>query len=150
MAEDTPNVNLSAGLPETILPPEGAAEVGRLQQALARPDGERRAALAAVVGDHPKCVDGWAALGDLAAQDGDTLEAYAYYRVGYHRGLDQLRRHGWRGTGYVRWRHATNRAFLRSLDGLRQQASLIGEDDEQARCGEFLHQLDPEWDRRQL
>ena len=47
-----------------------------------------------------------------------TIERYAYYRVGYHRGLDALRANGWRGSGYVRWSEPTNRGFLRALAGL--------------------------------
>ena len=49
---------------------------------------------------HPRFLDAWAELGDLGRDD---VERYAYYRVGYHRGLDALRANGWRGSGYVRW-----------------------------------------------
>jgi hypothetical protein len=48
----------------------------------------------------------------------------------------------------VRWRAPSNRGFLRSLDGLRRAAAAIGEEDEAERCDQFLHQLDPDWDRR--
>ena len=44
--------------------------------------------------------------------------------------------------------HETNRGFLRALEGLRSAAEAIGEVDEAQRCDEFLHQLDPGWDRR--
>ncbi|MBW3555639.1 MAG: DUF3151 domain-containing protein [Actinobacteria bacterium] len=138
-------VNLSGGLPETILPPPPRAVAERLADALVAPVEQRRDAVAAVVADHPTLLAGWATLGDLA---GDDVEAYAYYRVGYHRGLDALRANGWRGSGYVRWRHETNRGFLRSLDGLRRAAGAIGEMAEEERCRDFLHQLDPDWDRR--
>ena len=138
-------VNLSSGLPETVLPPEQAEVRHRLAQAVAGPETERRRAVAAVVADHPRSLEGWADLGDLAR---DPVEAYACYRVGYHRGLDTLRASGWRGSGYVRWRHESNRGFLRSLDGLCRVAGEIGEADEEARCDEFIHQLDPDWDRR--
>ena len=47
----------------------------------------------------------------------------------------------------MRWQHETNRGFLRSLDGLGRAADAIGEADEEARCAEFLLQLDPAWDR---
>ena len=67
----------------------------------------------------PRFLDGWARLGELARDD---VEAYACFRVGYHRGLDRLRQSGWRGSGYVRWEHETNRGFLRALDGLRRSA----------------------------
>jgi len=93
------------------------------------------------VRDHPRSLIGWASLGDLAR---DEVEAYACYRVGYHRGLDALRANGWRGSGYVRWAHEGNRGFLRSLAGLGRTAQAIGEADEAARCEEFLQMLDPE------
>jgi hypothetical protein len=96
-----------------------------------------------VVADAPTSLEAWAALGDLGR---DTVERYAAYRVGYHRGLDQLRANGWRGSGYVRWSHPENRGFLRALAGLAEQAAAIGEDDEAERCMQFLRQLDPAWD----
>jgi hypothetical protein len=67
--------------------------------------------------------------------------------VAYHRGLDRLRQSGWRGSGYVRWRHETNQGFLRALQGLGRQAAAIGEGDEAERCAQFLDQLDPELSR---
>jgi hypothetical protein len=132
------------GLPETVLPPEPAETVAALAAALRRPAPEQRDAIAAVVARDPRSLDGWARLGEHARDD---VEAYACFRVGYHRGLDRLRQSGWRGSGYVRWRHETNRGFLRALDGLRAAAGRIGEIDEEQRCDEFLHQLEPEWDR---
>ena len=140
---ETP-VRLSGGLPETVLPPIRAELARRLADALIAPIEQRRDAVAAVVADNPKLLDGWAALGQLARDD---VEAYAYFRVGYHRGLDALRAAGWRGSGFVRWRHDSNRGFLRALDGLRRTAGAIGELDEEERCDQFLHQLDPDWDR---
>jgi hypothetical protein len=64
--------------------------------------------------------------------------AYAFARTGYHRGLDQLRRSGWRGTGPIPWEHEPNRGFLRSLHALGEAAAALGEDDEAARCRAFL------------
>jgi hypothetical protein len=139
------NINLGSGLPETVLAPEPAAALDGLTAALARQDGERRDAVSAVVADWPQFLAGWATLGDLARDD---VEAYAAYRVGYHRGLDRLRQSGWRGSGYVRWQHETNRGFLRALDGLRKAAAAIGERDEEERCATFLLQLDPDWTNR--
>lgn len=134
-------VNLSAsGPPETVLDPEPDDALHRLAAADELDGSARREAVAAVVADHPRCLAAWAALGDAARDD---VEAYAAYRVGYHRGLDRLRANGWRGTGYVRWRHPENDGFLRSLDGLRRAATAIGEADEAERCAQFLDQLDP-------
>src|SRR6202035_288766 len=105
----------------------------------------RRDAVAAVAATYPRYIDAWARMTELARDD---VEAYAYARVGYHRGLDTLRGAGWRGSGYVRWRHPTNRGFLRALDHLRRTAAAIGGPDEEERCAVFLRQLDPDWDRR--
>ena len=140
----TQPISFSAGLPETILDPEPAEALAALAGALERPEAERRDAVSAVVGRWPRFLDGWARLGQLAR---DSVEGYACARVGYHRGLDRLRQSGWRGSGYVRWEHETNRGFLRALDGLRQRAGEIGEADEEARCAEFLLQLEPGWNQ---
>jgi hypothetical protein len=129
------------GPPETILDPEPAHAQDALRAALAQVDG-RRDAVADVCARWPRYLDAWAQLGRLGRDD---VEAYAYFRVGYHRGLDRLRQSGWRGSGYVRWRHDSNRGFLRALDGLRAAAEEIGERDEAERCEDFLRQLDPEY-----
>lgn len=130
----------SAGLPTTVLPPPDATDAERLARALELDGDARRVAVAEVVASSPRFLDGWAALGDNGR---DTIERYAAYRVGYHRGLDALRANGWRGSGYVRWAASTNRGFLRSLRGLRDAAAEIGELDEAERCHTFLLQLDP-------
>jgi hypothetical protein len=136
-------VNLTpSGPPEAVIDPDPPADRHELAQALDAPAAERRAAVSAVVARHPRFLDAWARLGDLARDD---VEAYAAYRVGYHRGLDRLRQSGWRGSGYVRWQHESNRGFLRDLDGLRRAAGAIGELDEEERCATFLLQLDPAW-----
>jgi hypothetical protein len=146
MCDFMTNVSLhQGGLPETVLPPEPPDARDALAAAFAQPIESRRDAVADVVTRWPRYLDGWARLGELARDD---IEAYACFRVGYHRGLDQLRQAGWRGSGYVRWRHPENRGFLRSLEGLRAAAEAIGEADEATRCDEFINQLDPEWDRR--
>jgi len=136
------DVNLSAsGPPSTILPDEPAERLIALHNALAAGDAERRRmATADVVRRWPRFLDGWARLGDNARDD---IEAYAYYRVGYHRGLDTLRASGWRGSGYVRWSHESNRGFLRALRGLHRVAERIGETEEADRCRHFLAQCDP-------
>jgi hypothetical protein len=136
-------INLSAsGPPETVLLPEAADALNGLEAALAVPLDQRRAAVGEVVARHPRFLDGWAQLGRLARDD---IEAYAYFRVGYHRGLDRLRQSGWKGSGYVRWQYEQNRGFLRALDGLRDIAGRIGETEEAERCDDFLHQCDPAW-----
>jgi Protein of unknown function (DUF3151) len=85
----------------------------------------------------------WAALAERAFAAGDPVTAYAYARTGYHRGLDQLRRSGWRGTGPIPWQHEPNRGFLRALHMLGRSADTIGEDDEAARCEQFLRDSSP-------
>jgi hypothetical protein len=134
-------VNLSAsGPPSTVLDVEPAEARQALAAALARPEAERRDAVSDVVARWPRYLDAWAQLGALARDD---VEAYACFRVGYHRGLDRLRANGWRGSGYVRWDAESNRGFLRALRGLGDAAARIGEADEAERCVLFLAQLDP-------
>ena len=133
------------GIPETVLDREPDDALDALRAALNGSVEGRRDAVADVCARWPGYLDAWARLGQLARDD---VEAYAYFRVGYHRGLDRLRKSGWRGSGYVRWSHETNRGFLRSLEGLRQAAAAIGEAAEQERCAEFLRQLDPDFGRR--
>src|SRR5687768_4331866 len=118
---DRPIQFSGSGPPETVLPPPPPDARAALTEALAAGPDEagRRAAVAAVVARWPRYLAAWAELGDLARDD---VEAYACFRVGYHRGLDQLRQSGWRGSGYVRWSHAENLGFLRALDGLRRMA----------------------------
>jgi hypothetical protein len=139
---DRPVHMTSSGPPETVLDDEPAEALAALDEALTRPEPERREAVAAVVARWPRFLDAWARLGALGRDD---VERYACYRVGYHRGLDRLRASGWRGSGYVRWQHPQNRGFLRALDGLRASAEAIGEADEAERCAVFLRQLDPDW-----
>jgi hypothetical protein len=134
------SIAMSEGLPSTVLPDIEPAIRQRLDEALAAPPSSRRDAVAAVVADHPRVLEAWAALGDVGR---DPIERYAAYRIGYHRGLDELRASGWRGSGYVRWSAPSNHGFLRSLLGLHRMAAAIGADDEAERCATFLAQLDP-------
>ena len=92
----------------------------------------------------PTCLAAWATLGERALASGRSVDAYAYFRVGYHRGLDRIRQSGWRGSGRVPWSHERNRGFLRSLRGLGDAAGAIGEHDEAERCKVFLAQLAPD------
>jgi hypothetical protein len=131
-------IQMSSGLPTTVLPEADAALRHEIQRALG--EAQPRDALTAVVAAHPRSLDAWAELGDRGR---DVIERYAAYRVGYHRGLDALRANGWRGSGYVRWAAPGNRGFLRCLLGLGACAAAIGEADEAERCAQFLVQLDP-------
>lgn len=93
---------------------------------------------AAVAARFPAFSAAWAALAQRAVSSGDPVAGYAYARTGYHRGLDQLRRAGWKGHGPIPWDHQPNQGFLRSLHLLAVAAAAIGEDDEAARCRQFL------------
>ncbi len=137
------NVSISReGLPETVLPPENPEIVELLDAALKLDDqGLRREELNQVAGRFPSSIEVWKTMG-LAGRD--IIESYAAFRVGYHRGLDALRKNGWRGSGYVRWEHPSNRAFLECLSGLQRISEQIGDFTESERCGIFLLQLDPE------
>jgi Protein of unknown function (DUF3151) len=98
---------------------------------------------AEVAAAHPALSLPWAVLSEHALDAGRPVEAYAYARTGYHRGLDALRRAGWRGQGPVPWEHVPNRGFLRALAALSRAAGAIGEGDEERRCAEFLADSDP-------
>lgn len=101
-------------------------------------------ALKAVAADHPANSAAWAALAEGAYAAGDPVTAYAFARTGYHRGLDQLRRSGWRGNGPIPWSHEPNRGFLRALHMLGESAAAIGETEEADRCRQFLTDSSPE------
>jgi Protein of unknown function (DUF3151) len=97
---------------------------------------------AAVAAKFPSYCSAWADLAERTLAD-DPVTAYAYARTGYHRGLDQLRRAGWRGHGPIPWEHEPNQGFLRTLNLLGAAAAAIGEDDEVIRISEFLHDSSP-------
>jgi hypothetical protein len=126
--------NLLGGPPPTLLPDESGP-----REALGA--GEDPTAVAA---RFPSSSAAWAALADRAFEAGAVIESYAYARVGYHRGLDALRRNGWKGHGPVPWSHEPNRGFLRCLHALGRAAAAIGEADEARRCRTFLDDSDPE------
>ena len=103
---------------------------------------------AEVVAHHPTVSALWAELAEEALGRPerllpDTIEAYAYARTGYHRGLDALRRNGWKGFGPVPWSHEPNRGFLRCVTVLATAAEAIGEHDEHERCIKLLRDCDP-------
>lgn len=100
-----------------------------------------------VVRQHPESSLCWALLaeGCLRTDDlGSSIAAYAYARTGYHRGLDLLRRNGWKGSGSIPWSHEPNRGFLRCLWALSVAAGRLGETEEQERCAQFLRDSDEE------
>lgn len=102
-----------------------------------------RERLSAIASQYPAALSAWAALGELALPD-DVVAAYAFFRTGYHRGLDRARASGWNGTQQLRWQDEPNRPFLRCLNGLRQAAEAIGETQEVTRIVHFLRDLDPQ------
>jgi hypothetical protein len=127
---------------ETVLPAQPAEALAALDAALA--SAEPSSALRTTLARWPALLDGWAQLGRLTLAAGDPIAAYAFARTGYHRGLDALRRHGWGGTGTVRWAREPNRGFLRALHLLLVCSARIGEQDEAVRCRQFLLDLDPD------
>ena len=130
--------NLLGGPPPTLLPADPAVE-GELA-AGTDPDSVVRA--------HPNSSLAWAVLADQAWSEGRVVESYAFARVGYHRGLDALRRNGWKGHGPVPWDHEPNQGFLRCLAALGRAAQAIGEEEEVTRIGDFLTECDvnaPRW-----
>ena len=133
MSHDHPNL---LGTPPTLLPADGA-------------DAQARAALAGgadvreAVRSAPASSYVWALLAERAlaghgTHPADPVAAYAFARTGYHRGLDALRRGGWRGQGPVPAAHEPNQGFLRALLALAEAADAIGEPDEADRCRTFL------------
>jgi hypothetical protein len=122
------------GAPDTRLPDDASA-----RDALAAGTPADQVAAA-----HPAVSLPWAVLSEQALAAGRSVEAYAYARTGYHRGLDALRRAGWRGQGPIPWEHEPNRGFLRALAALSRAAGAIGERDEEQRCATFLADSDPQ------
>jgi len=121
------------GTPDTLLPPDPAAT-----ELAGSPEAAR---LVSAVRAHPDSSLAWALLAEAAlAQGSDSadVQAYAYARTGYHRGLDALRKSGWRGAGPVPWEHEPNRGFLRALWALSVAAGRFGEAVEEERCAQFL------------
>ncbi|CAB4674661.1 unannotated protein [freshwater metagenome] len=125
--------DLLGGPPPTYLP----IDTGALTALAARdsPDAAVRA--------YPTSSLAWAALSDQAWAAGAVVESYAFARVGYHRGLDALRRAGWKGHGPVPWDHEPNQGFLRCLRALGRAAAAINEIDEAERISAFLLDCDP-------
>ena len=155
VSSESLGADLSVGPPATRLPddhPDVAvmAELGTYEGLVDARDVEALRGLAARNPDSPLV---WALLArtelDGVASDPeavalDAVTAYAYARAGYHRGLDALRRSGWRGQGYIPVSHIPNRGFLAALIALGDSARLIGETEEADRIAQFVEQSDPE------
>jgi Protein of unknown function (DUF3151) len=124
----TEHVNLFGEPPATLLPPLAPAES---LIAAGTPAVD-------VAAQYPTFSLAWGLLAESALAAGKPVEAYAYARTGYHRGLDALRRNGWKGHGPVPWSHEPNRGFLRCLAALATAAGEIGETEEEQRCWSFL------------
>ena len=138
MADGTdklPTANL-LGIPETRLP-EDFVDV-EVRAELDGDDDPRD-----IARRHPESPLIWATLAQDALEDGDVVAAYAYARTGYHRGLDALRRAGWRGQGPIPASHAPNRGFLRALALLGETSRRIGDEPEADRVRDFLREADP-------
>ncbi|MGW4727771.1 DUF3151 domain-containing protein [Streptomyces shenzhenensis] len=131
----TTHTNLLGGPDPTYLPEN--EEAFRLLDAESLPPAE-------VAAKHPTFSPAWAALAEEAFSAGRVIESYAYARTGYHRGLDALRRSGWKGHGPIPWNHRANQGFLRCLAVLARAAEAIDEKDEAERCRQFLRDSDPE------
>lgn len=125
--------NLLGDPPPTLLPPHPQADT-----ALAAGTDPTQ-----VASQHPDSSAAWAVLAENALAEGNPVIAYACARTGYHRGLDQLRRAGWKGFGPIPWAHQPNQGFLRALAALARAAQAINEVPEYERCRQFLADSDP-------
>lgn len=104
---------------------------------------EKGADPATVARDFPDSSLAWAYLARQADAQGDVIASYAYSRTGYHRGIDQLRRAGWKGFGPVPYRHEDNQGWLQCVAALSVAAEKIGEEEEYLRCLDLIHECDP-------
>ncbi len=130
--------NLLGGGQPTLLPPDPA-----LDELIAH-GSDRFVEIASGHLDSSLC---WAIMaeGSRSASTPDAiLIAYAFARTGYHRGLDALRKSGWRGSGPVPWEHEPNRGFLRCLAALARLSGEMGDTDEHDRCWQFLRECSEE------
>jgi hypothetical protein len=141
-------IDIPLGQPFVILPDDPADSARQAAEALAAFQAGTidaatcRTQLNTLATRYPTSLSTWAALGELTLPD-DVIAAYAFFRTGYHRGLDRARGSGWRGTQQLRWEHESNRGFLRCLYGLLRAATTIGEEAEAVRTRGLLLELDP-------
>ena len=125
-------INLLPG-PEPVLLPEEPAVSALIASGASSHDVVRR---------FPASPLAWALASEEAWQADRVVESYAFARVGYHRGLDLLRRHGWKGHGPVPWDHEPNRGFLMCLRSLGRAAEAIDEHGESDRIAALLADCD--------
>jgi hypothetical protein len=125
--------NLIDGPPPTLLPEDSAT----LADLAAGMDPDQ------IVRRHPASSLAWAVLAEQAWAQDQVMEAYAFSRVGYHRGLDALRRNGWKGHGAVPWSHEPNQGFLRCLQILGRASRAIEETAETERINALILDCDP-------
>ena len=123
--------NLLPGPDPTYLPTDGPDATARTAMA----DGS---SVREAIPSAPASCLLWALLAEEALAVHDPVASYAYARTGYHRGLDALRRAGWRGQGPIPVGHQPNQGFLRALLALAEAAEVIGEKEEADRCRTFL------------
>jgi len=102
-----------------------------------------KSALNDIMQQAPDFIAGWAALGKIAFDQKEYVEAYAYYRVGYHRSLDKLRGSNWRGAGLVSYDHEPNQPFFHAVEGLMRVSAVFGDIREAERCAQMLLDADP-------
>lgn len=132
---DNPTRTNLLGIPETLL----GEDFVDVEVSAELADGDPRE----VATRHPDSPLAWATLAQEALEDDDVVSAYAFARTGYHRGLDALRRAGWRGQGPIPASHAPNRGFLRALAMLGETSRRIGDEAEAERVHDFLREADP-------
>jgi len=134
-------------IPETRLPSEDPTLEQEMNKVRGNESADKRSTLLILASKNPESIGIWCVLGISSSE---MMESYSYFRVAYHRGLDSLRKNGWRGSGFVRWEHESNRYFLFALNQLAEISREIGDHAEAERCSLFLRQLEPSWERLQI
>lgn len=99
---------------------------------------------------HPDSPAVWAARAEhelsghaAGAGHGNLIVAYAYARTAYHRSLDRLRAHGWKGWGPIPSSHEANQPVLKAIAMLALTSQAIGDQAEYDRCRQMLSDADP-------
>ena len=95
----------------------------------------RRPRVAAAI---PTSCLAWAELAEDGAGRWRDDRGVRHARTGYHRGLDALRRNGWKGHGPVPWEHGPNQRVPAALNALGLRRRADQETAEAERCRAFL------------